>query len=108
MMKARVRAEVELWLKVLAATSPQQRKALGRAYTEAVKQPGFDSYTYLSGVSEQLLGKDAPLEAYRVVGIVLRRTLDGTLGTVTTLWVQVLDDYDPEFAKGARALLAAR
>lgn len=107
-MKARVRTEVDLWLKVLGATKPQQRKTLGRAYAEAAKQPGFESYSYLSGLSEQLLGKGAPREAYRVLGIVLRRTLDGTLGTVTTLWVQVLEDYDPELAKGARAQFMAR
>lgn len=108
-MKDRVHDEVELWLKVLRATTSQRRKALGRAYAQAAKQPGFEPYTYLAGVAEQLLGKDAPLDGYRVVGTVLRRSLDGTLGTVVTLFVQVLDDYDPEFAKQVRKpLLTAR
>jgi hypothetical protein len=100
--KERVRAEVKAWQAVLSGTTPRQRSELAKAYAEAARTEGFDAFTHLNAVAKQV-APELPLDGFRVVGIILRRSADGTLPTVLGLMVRVLDEYDREFAKETRA-----
>ncbi|MCU0698795.1 MAG: hypothetical protein MUC96_20020 [Myxococcaceae bacterium] len=102
--KDRVRAEVKEWVLFLGSTTPRQRSDLAKAYAAAARRPDFESFTHLSGVAKQV-APELSLGGFRVAGIILRRSADGTLPTVLNLWVRVLDDYDPELAKETRAAL---
>lgn len=99
--KDTVRREARRWQFVLQTLTPARRLALARSYAREVKRAGasFDAWTYLTGVQKAELGPQAQWGDERVLGTILRRSLDGTLPTVLQLWQQVIDAYDPEFSR---------
>jgi hypothetical protein len=74
-----------------------------KAYQAAAKEGGgkFHGPTYLRQVAENVLPKDQEqsARAYRTLGIVLRRTADGTWPTIDKLLKRVVTDYDPALAQ---------
>jgi hypothetical protein len=74
-----------------------------KAYQTAAKQQGskFRGPVYLKETAAAALAKDPEqaARAGRTLGVMLRRTADGTWPTINQLLEQVVTDYDPELAK---------
>src|SRR5262245_39365883 len=81
---------------------PQLGKLL-KEYQAAAKQAGpkFEGPAYLRQAASSALSKDPEqaARAGRTLGIILRRTADGTWPTVNRLLKKVVDDYDPALSK---------
>ena len=74
-----------------------------KAYQAAAKQGGgkFSGTAYLKQAAADALPKDDELapRAGRTLGVILRRTADGTWPIINRLLKKVVTDYDPELAK---------
>lgn len=71
--------------------------------TQALTNAKFDGQTFSEDATERLLGKDDGTTTCigwykgRVVGMMLRRQIDGSLPILITCMNTVLKDYDPDF-----------
>jgi hypothetical protein len=74
-----------------------------KAYQAAAKQGGgkFIGTAYLKQAAAEVLPQDQELapRAGRTLGVILRRTADGTWPIVNRLLKKVVTDYDPDLAK---------
>jgi hypothetical protein len=73
-----------------------------KAYQAAAKTQGgkFSGVTFLREAATAALPKDNELSAHagRTLGVILRRTADGTWPVINRLLKKVVSDYDPELA----------
>ena len=89
---------------VINANLPKAKLAkLTKDYQAAAKQDGskFHGPTYLNKAAASALPQDRPeaQRAGRTLGMILRRTADGTWPVVGRLLKKVIADYDPDLSK---------
>ena len=74
-----------------------------KAYQAAAKDQGgkFSGTAYLREAAAGVLPRDNELSARagKTMGVILRRTADGTWPVINKLLKKVIGDYDPELAK---------
>jgi predicted lipid-binding transport protein (Tim44 family) len=73
---------------------PEILDAKAREYAERASGPDFDGAQYQGALVSELKMPD--VSDGRLLGMMLRRRLDGTLSVVVTLLRTVIKDYDPE------------
>jgi hypothetical protein len=88
---------------IKSALSKAQLAKQLKAYQAAAKEGGgkFRGTSYLKDAAAGALPKDQELSAQagRTLGVILRRTADGTWTTVNKLLKRVVTDYDPPLAQ---------